>query len=199
MIQARRVAVVLSLSLPALALPACNMGARRDRAGQPADPTQPPPASDEVVLSDRDLAPMDAFVRRRRWILGDDVEVVASKEYFAPIVSIVERIGSVRREDSVSGNDTIMVLVYEGPQETIDIQTAPRVLIGTGLSVMARHRLVVRLAKTTDGNFPVRLEVRAMGRASMGASTTVGQRGQALSIHALLRRGPTGEYLFEGS
>ena len=199
MIQARRVAVVLSLSLPVLALPACNMGARRDRAGQPADPTQPPPASDEVVLSDRDLAPMDAFVRRRRWILGDDVEVVASKEYFAPIVSIVERIGSVRREDSVSGNDTIMVLVYEGPQETIDIQTAPRVLIGTGLSVMARHRLVVRLAKTTDGNFPVRLEVRAMGRASMGASTTVGQRGQALSIHALLRRGPTGEYLFEGS
>jgi hypothetical protein len=189
--------LALACGLP---LGACHTGARTDRTGQGGDAVEPAqPSVDDVVLTDRDLAPMDGFVRRRRWILGDDVEVVASKEYFAPILSITERIGSVRREDTVSGSDAVIVLAYEGPGETIDVQTAPRVLIGTGLSVMARRRLVVRLAKTTDANLPVRLEVRASGKASTGVASQVAQRGEALSIHALLRRSPQGGYVFEGS
>src|SRR5262249_31711990 len=82
---ARRLGLAFLAAPSAIPLAACRTGAR---PGCPCPGGDAPaqPVSDEVVLTDRDLAPMDGFVRRRRWILGDDVEVVASKEYFAPIL-----------------------------------------------------------------------------------------------------------------
>jgi hypothetical protein len=152
-----------------------------------------------VSLTDADLAPVDAWVRRRRWILGDDVTVVASREYFAPLLSITERIGIVARQDSIENGESVTVLTYAGPGDQIDVQTAPRVMIGTGITVMARRRLVVRLAKTTQVAVPIRIDIRADGKASTGVGSDVVQRAAALTMSAGLRRSAGGRYLFEGN
>ena len=198
--------LLLTLAAPALA--SCTGGARREsRAGAGgatrSDGGQPAPAAEagDVVLTDADLAKMDGWVKRRRWILGDDVDIVASREYFGPIVSITERIGVIRREDTDQGGDAISTMTFTGPKEAIDVQTAPRVFIGTGLSVMARRRLTLRLLKTHagDASVPVRIRINASGKASTGVGDQVAQRADALVMGARIFRGPDGQYAFEGN
>jgi hypothetical protein len=200
----------LAVLLVAASLPACSGGARRagrvgargaDRASSEAatPPGRPPAGPGEVSLSAEDLAPMDGWIRRRRWLIADDVEVTASREYFAQNLSVTERIGSVTRTDTEQNGIGTSVLTYIGPAETIDQQTAPRVMIGTGLTVMARRRLTVHLVKTRDANVPVQIRVRAVGRASAGSASQVIQREDALTVGARLYRGPGGAYLFEES
>ena len=202
---------VLGLVVVASSLPACSGGARRaarpdgvrgadrETANSVVPPGRPPAGPGEISLSADELAPMDGWIRKRRWLIGDDVEVTASREYFAQNLSITERIGSVTRNDSEQNGVGTSVLTYIGPGGTIDQQTAPRVMIGTGLTVMARKRLTVHLVKTRDGSVPVQIRVRAIGRASAGSSTQVMQREDALTIGARLYRAPGGAYLFEES
>jgi hypothetical protein len=204
--------VVAGLLLAVAVVPACSTGSRRaSRTGPgqgPADSgsgdagaagARPPTAPGEVSLTAEDLAPMDGWIRKRRWLIADDVEVTASREYFAGSLSVVERIGSVTRTDSEVNGIGTSVLTYIGPPETIDQQTAPRVMLGTGLTVMARRRLTVHLVKTRDVNVPVQVRVRATGKASAGSASEVMQREDALTIGARLYRGPNGTYLFEES
>ena len=208
-----RTSLVASSLLLALAVvPACSSGARRGSragAGQPAadrgpgdagaQSARPPVVPGEVSLTAEDMAPMDGWIRKRRWLIADDVEVTASREYFAGNLSVVERIGSVTRTDSEANGIGTSVLTYIGPPETIDQQTAPRVMLGTGLTVMARRRLTVHLVKTRDASVPVQVRVRATGKASAGSASQVMQREDALTIGARLYRGPNGTYLFEES
>lgn len=203
--------VVSSLLLALVVVPACSSGARRgsrtgsgqggaDRAATDGAPdARPPVVPGEVSLTAEDLAPMDGWIRKRRWLIADDVEVTASREYFAGNLSVTERIGSVTRTDAEANGIGTSILTYIGPPETIDQQTAPRVMIGTGLTVMARRRLTVHLVKTRDGAVPVQIRVRATGKASAGSASQVIQREDALTIGARLYRGPNGAYMFEES
>jgi hypothetical protein len=202
----RALALLLAI---AASLPACSAGARRgsrtgsstaqggtDAGGSPQRPQDRP---GEVNLTGEDLAPMDGWIKKRRWLIADDVEVTASREYFAQNLSVTERIGSVTRSDSDQNGTGTSVLTYIGTPDTIDQQTAPRVMIGTGLTVMARRRLTIHLVKTRDTNVPVQVRVRALGMASAGSAQQVIQRADALTIGARIYRGAEGVYLFEES
>ena len=131
--------LVLAGALPALV--ACQSGSRRGRAaGAPGDANGADPgagegtAAGEVNLTPADLAPIDAYIKRPQWILGDDVDVVASKEYFVQVLSISTRIGLSKREDFQDRTRRGSVITFLGRPEQVSEQTAPRVLIGTGLT-----------------------------------------------------------------
>jgi hypothetical protein len=143
-----------------------------------------------VWLSDRDLAPLDSFIHARnaQWIIGDVVNVTASREYFAQNLTINATLGTVRRRDTTSAQATVVELDYLGAEGTASITTSPRILIGTGLTIMARKRLVLRLVKTEDVNRPVSLRVVAQGEASRGRKKEVLQRGPMLSLGGDIRR-----------
>jgi hypothetical protein len=68
------------------------------------------------------------------------------------------------------------------------VLTAPRVMIGTGITVTARRQIRVRFAKTTDPDVPVRLTITARGKASTGAGDTVQGRADEMTIGGTLRR-----------
>lgn len=197
----RVLAVVLAIGA-GLATVACTPGSRtrggrgegRDRPA-PADPSGG--GGGEVFVSDAELAPMDQWVKQRRWILGDQVEIDASREYFGAIVSIATRIGFVKQEINEAGGVTTTTLTFLGRPEQVDVQTAPRVLVGTGLTVTARRSLTLRLHRTTNPDLPVRFRLVARGKASTGSGDLVAQRGDQLGIGASLRRLPGGGYAFE--
>ncbi|HVG94495.1 MAG TPA: hypothetical protein VND21_08615, partial [Planctomycetota bacterium] len=111
---------------------------------------------------------MDAWIRRRFWILGDDVEIVASKEYFIQNLSIAARIGLVQRRDEEGPDEAKSVLTYVGSPSALDVQTAPRVMIGTGVTITARRTLTIRFVRTTNPDLPVRVRIAANGSASLG-------------------------------
>jgi len=150
-----------------------------------------------VSLSDKDLAPIDGYIKRRSWILGDVVEVVASKEYFAQYISIVARIGLAKRVDSEDENGMTSVVTYLGTPEQLDVATAPRLLIGTGITVSARQRLVLRFARTRNPDVPVRLRITAQGRARQGVGDQTLRREESIVIGAGLRRLPGGAWQYE--
>lgn len=192
--------MVLVLLAVAAGLSACQGGARRGR-GAGGDASATPDAADgagagAISISDAELAPMDAYIRRRFWILGDDVEIVASKEYFVQNLSIAARIGAVKREDREGADEAVSTITYLGRPEALDFSNAPRVMVGTGITVTARRRIVVRFVRTTSPEMPVRLRVTASGKARMGVGDQVMRREEVLSVGARLRRGPSG-YLFE--
>ena len=102
---------------------------------------------------------MDGYLRRRFWVLGDDVEIVASKEYFIQNLSITARTGFVRRKDDEGVDEARSVLTFLGRPEDVDYSNAPRVLIGTGISVLARRTLTLRFVRTANPDLQI-------GRAS---------------------------------
>lgn len=170
-------------------------------SGTPGEafPTQPrnrtrPARGGKVFVSDRDLAPVDAFIsaRNAQWIMGDEVEVFASREYFAQVLSLNNAVGRVKRVDTVRADETIVTLTYIGAPGSVDVTTSPRVMIGTGLTVNARRKLIVHLMATQDANVPVRLSVSARGDAVRGRKEEVFQRGQALGLGGELRRSGRG-------
>jgi hypothetical protein len=189
----------LAVLLALLALAACTgMRGRTSRTGRADDPNVRGLRGDngEVFVSDQDLAPMDEWIKRRRWILADDVEIDASKEYFSQYVSIAARIGVVHQELTESGGVTTTTLTYTGRPEDLDMVSAPRVLVGLGITASARKRLVLRLHKTTNPDVPVRFRLVARGKASAGVGDQVVNRAPELGMGATLRRGETG-YVFE--
>ena len=70
----------------------------------------------QVSLTDQDLAPVDAYigVRNAQWILGDDVEVIASREYFGQNLTIARATGLVERRDVSVDGETTVTLTYVG-------------------------------------------------------------------------------------
>lgn len=196
--------VVLPILLASVA--ACRGGIATDPGGGSANAGPGAPASSAspgadassgavVNLTGADLAPVDAYVHARssQWIVGDDVEVFASREYFAtaltmnaPTSGLVS--GVVRRVDEMTPEGPVVTMTYLGAKSTSSIQTNPRVLIGTGITVSARRTLRVRLVKTSDANVPVRLRVQANGEAVRGRREEVLERAPSIVIGGTLRR-----------
>lgn len=144
----------------------------------------------QVSLSARDLAPVDLYVdaRNAQWILGDDVLVEASREYFAPLLSVNARLGAVSRTDDVRPDETIITLTFLMGRYQQAVENTPRVMIGTGLTITARRSLRVRLFKTNDADTPLALRVVATGQASRGRKDKVEARAPTLQLGGSLRR-----------
>lgn len=204
---ARRRLGLLALLLLAAVAVACQAdprrGGREARRGPGAadgDPAAASPGGSSggpvVELTDLDLAPMDGYIRRRFWVLGDDVEIVASKEYFIQNLSITARTGFVRRKDDEGADQARSVLTFLGRPEDVDYSNAPRVLIGTGISVLARRTLTIRFVPTKDPALPVRIRIAANGDARLGTGQQVTRRDASLVLGAQLRRAGQG-YVFE--
>jgi hypothetical protein len=142
-----------------------------------------------VQLSDQDLAPVDAFIstRNSQWILGDQVDVYASKEYFSQALTMNAKIGLVHRRDEKIDGDEIATLTFIGHESQRSAMSNPRVLIGTGLTVSARKVLRVRMARTVNTNVPVQLRIVATGNASRGQKEEVLQRGPQLQMGGSIR------------
>lgn len=204
---ARRRLGLLALLLLAAVAVACQTdprrGGREARRGAGAADGDPASASPGglsggpvVELTDLDLAPMDGYIRRRFWVLGDDVEIVASKEYFIQNLSITARTGFVRRADDEGADEARSVLTFLGRPEDVDYSNAPRVLIGTGISVLARRTLTIRFVRTGNPDLPVRIRIAANGDARLGTGQQVTRRDASLVLGAQLRRAGQG-YVFE--
>jgi hypothetical protein len=152
----------------------------------------------QVALSARDLVAADVYVdagqnqSNARWILGDEVTVEASREYFGQIVSISARQGAVHREDTTFPDETVTTLMFVMGRLQSAVENNPRVMIGTGITVSARKVLKVRLFRTTDPSTPVRLRITANGDASRGKKDVVEQRGATLQMGGMLKKGPSG-------
>jgi|GEM_PF-4507419 len=147
-----------------------------------------------VALSARDLAPVDWYVdaRNSQWIVGDEVLVEASREYFGQILSITARVGSVERSDDVRPDVTTITLRFLMAPSQTAVENNPRVMIGTGLTISARKVLRLRLFKTNDTDMPVSLRVTASGSASRGRKDKVAQRAPTLQVGGHLRRATGG-------
>lgn len=144
--------------------------------------------SDVVNLSDADLQPVDRYLHasNRQWILGDTVDIYASKEYFSGMLTMNAKIGLVHRQDSRAGDDDLSVLTFIGDKSQASAMVNPRALVGTAITVTARKTLRVRMAKTTDASRPVQLRIVAQGNASRGVKEDITGRGPQLEIGGLL-------------
>jgi len=149
----------------------------------------------EVSLSDADLRGVDQYLAsgpqgsNTRWILGDHVEIVASTEYFANVLSL-NRGHFVNRTTRIDGNDTVETLKFLGAANQRSAMTSPRAQIGTGLTVTARSTLTVRLSHTRDPSVPVRMKITATGNASRGHKEEIQNRGPTLTMGGnLIRQG----------
>lgn len=151
----------------------------------------------EVSLTAEDLAPVDAYLKRRVWYVGDDVDVTASQEYFWQYVSFVSAKGVTDRHDAEDASGLTVTVTYLGPKESISQETAPRILIGTGITVSARHRLIVHFKKTQSADVPVKLQILVSGVASMGrGSDIVKSKEQQIIVGCALSRRPDGRYAY---
>lgn len=197
----RRIFVSLGLLAGlALLLPACQnrglagpgiSGSPDGVAAAPRAPGTPSRAptgrGGAVAVGAKDMAAVDAYFRagrggqNTRWILGDYVDVQASKEYFSTILS-VNRGPFVSRSDTREGDDLIVTLKFLGNAAQASASNNPRVQLGTGLTVTAYKMLRVRLMKTRDARMPVRLHITARGQASRGHREEVIQRGNVLQM-----------------
>lgn len=176
-------------------------GPRRATPGPTAPPTNPPAAAPgrgarggSVRLSAQDLAPVDAWVdaRNAQWIVGDEVLVEASREYFGPIIAIASRVGSVERTDEVLPEVTTVTLRFMMNRSSLAVENNPRLQVGTGVTVSARRVLRLRLLKAQDVQAPVSLRIVAQGEASHGRGSTVERRAPSLRLGGVLRRASAG-------
>ncbi len=188
---------LVCLAALALGLGACQggglTGGGAKATGTPGGPARTQATGSMVAVGARDLAPVDAYFRagaggsNTRWILGDEVDVVASREYFAGILS-VNRGPFVRRSDSKIGDDMLVTLTFLGTRSQASAANNPRVQLGTGVTVTAYKTLRVRLTKTVDPAVPVRIHITARGNASRGHRENIIQRGPLLTMGGNLRR-----------
>jgi hypothetical protein len=161
------------------------------RTGPRSRAAAPAPAGGTVALTAADLAPVDSFLsaRNSQWLVGDEVEIVASREYFATALSLTAPSGGyVDKHSGVVGDEEVTTLTFRAPRSEASITTSPRALIGTGVTAMARKRLTVRMRRTTNPDMPVVLNVNATGDASRGVKNAVLERGDVLTIGGTLRR-----------
>src|SRR5262245_35229442 len=95
-----------------LLLPACQ-GRSLTGSGTSDPGSGAPGRGGAVNLSPKDLLPVDMYVdagqgqKNTRWIVGDDVVVEASREYFGPAISIAARQGAVQRSDEARADETV--------------------------------------------------------------------------------------------
>jgi len=180
---------LLTLVLP-LGLCACQAGglSRLSGAGGSSGAAGGRYRSDVVNLTDDDLAPVDAYLHasNRQWILGDTVDIFASKEYFSGMLTMNAKIGLVHRQDTRAGDDDLTVLTFIGDKSQASAMVNPRALVGTAITVTARKTLRVRMAKTTDASRPVQLRIVARGNASRGVKEEISGRGPQLELGGLL-------------
>lgn len=187
---------LLALSLTIGACQGASLSGDNTATGNPGDPfpaaprangTRPMARGGTVAVSDRDLAPVDAYFSagrggaNTRWILGDTVDVVASREYFAGILS-VNRGPFVSRSDKKLGDDMLVTLTFLGSPNQASASNNPRVQLGTGLTVTASRVLRVRLVKTRDARAPVRLHITARGQARQGHREHIIKRGDVITM-----------------
>ncbi len=155
-------------------------------------------STSEVSLTNEDLAPVDAYIKKRVWYAGDDVDVTASNEYFWQYISFIAAKGVTDRHDTDDANGLVVTVTYLGAKELISEATAPRILIGTGITVSARRRLVVRFVKTRDVTVPVKLRIAVNGDASMGrANEVLRRKEQQIVVGCALRRTADGRYEYQ--
>ena len=179
--------IVLALACAVL-LAACQ-GRTGFVQGSGAPGRNPQIRGGRVTLTDQDLAPVDAYigVRNAQWVLGDDVEVFASREYFGQNLTIARATGLVERRDESVDGETTVTLTYVGDPGMASVGTNPRVMIGLGLTITARRSLVVRLMKTRDARRPVHLRVVARGKASRGRKEEVLERAPEIVLGGEIR------------
>lgn len=161
-------------------------------------PSTPPVRRGTVQLSGRDLAPVHQWlglppdgkwIREDRgslaegqWILGDTVDIVASREFFTQVLTVNTYTGQVLREDRVDGDDALIILTFMGAAGTEHATSAPRIQLGPGLMITARRTLRLRLAATDDAMRPVRLRIVARGKARRGRHDDIVARGEVLQM-----------------
>ena len=191
--------IPLLLAAAALLLPACQgrrlfpEGGTARPDGASAGATGRAPHGGEVSLTAKDLLPVDAYVdagagaSNSRWILGDEVTIEASREYFGSILSISSRTGAVHRSDEVRPDETLTTLTFMMGKLQTAVENNPRVMIGTGITVSARNVLKVRMVRTTDPSVPVRLRIVATGNASRGHKDNVAERAPVLQMGGQMR------------
>jgi hypothetical protein len=153
-----------------------------------AGPPCAPPRRGAVHLRPADLAGVRAWIdaSNRQWILGRDVDVYASKEFFSQVLTVNATYATVRRDERRVGDDLLVTLTYVGLPSLASAMTNPRVLIGTGLTISAAKTLRLRLAKTSDPRRPVQLRIVAHGKAAWGRAQTVEQRADQLELGGVL-------------
>jgi len=153
-----------------------------------------------VRLAPQDLEPIDDWlgVRNTQWIIGDTVDVYASKEYFASMLTLNAKTGLVQRQETEYQGDTIITLTYVGAAHAMNAMRAPRAFIGKeegdfrnprlgGFTISARKVLRLRMAKTRDPSRPVQLRVLARGQAVHGRHEEVERRADQIEIGGALR------------
>lgn len=179
--QASPLAPPPAAALPRPVTPLAPVSAREARDGR-------------VQLSPQDLAGVDAWVaaRNAQWIVGDEVLVEGTREYFAPILAIASRVGAVERTDEVTPEVTTVTLRFMMSRSSLAVENNPRVQVGAGLTVSARRVLRLRLVQAHDLRVPVWLRVVAQGDASQGRRDRVERRGATLSLAGALRRTAAG-------
>lgn len=175
----------------ALGFTACQSGGLTGggatATGSPGAGSRPTGTGPLVQISPQDLAVVDAQFRagpggnNTRWVLGDVVDVVASREYFAGIISI-NRGPFVKRVDAKVGGETLVTLTFLGSSNQASASNNPRIQIGTGLTVTAYRTLRLRLTATKDARFPVRLHITATGNASRGHREEIIQRAPLITM-----------------
>ncbi len=127
-----------------------------------------------VALSGRDLASVRQYFGRgendlsTRWVIGDNVDVIASKEFFEQLITVSRGPLVARTDRKLGRGDLLVTLRFLGQQGQASAETSPRLLIGTGWSVLARKKLVLRFVETQNAAQPVRLQIRARGDAKQG-------------------------------
>ncbi|MDJ0523063.1 MAG: hypothetical protein QNJ90_13420 [Planctomycetota bacterium] len=154
-----------------------------------------------VRLTPRALGPVDRWLKQPQWIIGETVDVYASREYFASMLTFNVRPGLVQKRETEFQGDTIITLTYVGASYATNAMRAPRVHIGgeqqrpdargrpsTGVTVTARKAIRIRMAKTKDPSRPVQLRIVARGKAVHGKQDDVLRRGEQLEVSGALRR-----------
>jgi hypothetical protein len=183
--------LIPTLAMLLLLLAACQGGSvLRNGTGGGAAGARGTRGGGEVQLTDADLAQVDRWLKpsNSQWILGDTVDVYASREYFSQVLTMNAKVGVVHRKDSKVDGDELVTMTYIGPPGSASVLSNPRVLVGTGLTITARKTLRVRMAKTRNSKVPVQLRVVARGKASRGRKEKVLERGAQLELGGALRR-----------
>ena len=151
-------------------------------------PRAPRPRGRNVNLRKGDLAGVDHWLsaRNAQWVLGDVVDVYASKEYFSTMLTLNAKVGTVQRQDKKVGEDHLVIMRFLGQTGAASAMTNPRVQVGPGLTVTARKVLRVRMAKSRDPRYPVQLRIVANGKAAHGKGDDTLRRDDMVELGGTL-------------
>ena len=158
------------------AMPAADRNASR-RPANARKGQRPRVRKGRVNLRKQDLQSVHDWFsgRNRQFILGDVVEIEASKEFFSQVLTANAQVGMVRKSEREINGDRVITLTYIGAAIPSAMHS-PRVLIGVGFTASARKTLHIKLSKTYDAARPVRIRITARGDAARGRGDDVLQK-----------------------